>query len=343
MDKTKPVAAIVGSGSLLGREVRDVLAGGSFTVKLVGADTDEAAILTEVDGEAVVMTALDADNLAGAQVVFLAGSPESGRKALEIVSRLAPSAPVLIDLTCLLDDRPGAYLRAPMAEPANYTTPPALEQVIAHPAAIVLALFLARLQRIQPIRRSVVNIFEPASERGHRALEEMERQTVNLLTFKPLPKTVYDEQVAFNMLAGYGSEAPESLEKTEQRIERHLAALLTPLGGIPMPSLRLIQAPVFHGHSFSLWVEFEKNPGREELERTLQSALIDVRGADLEPPTVVGMAGQSGIAVGAISTDRNDPRATWFWLVADNLRITADNGVAVARTMIGRMGTARPQ
>jgi aspartate-semialdehyde dehydrogenase len=154
---------------------------------------------------------------------------------------------------------------------------------------------------------------------------------------------VYDEQAAFNMLAGYGSEAPESMESVERRIERHLAALVSLHGRMPIPSIRLIQAPVFHGHSFSLWVEFEENPGREALERALQSAQIDVRGADLEPPNVVGMVGQSGIAVGAISSDRNEPRASWFWVVGDNLRIMAENGVAVARTMIGRTGTARPQ
>ncbi|MGA2329790.1 MAG: Asd/ArgC dimerization domain-containing protein [Bryobacteraceae bacterium] len=342
MDKTKPVAAIVGSGSLVGREVRDVLAGGPFTTKLIGADKDEAGLLAEADGEAVVLTALDEEHLAGAQVAFLAGSAESSRKALDIVARLT-SPPVLIDLTYALEDRPGAYLRAPMVEPANYAAPPVAEHVIAHPAAIALALFLTRLEQIRPLRRSVAHVFEPASERGHRGLEELEKQTVSLLTFKPLPKVVYDEQVAFNMLASYGSEAAESMERTERRIERHLAALLSLHERVPIPSIRLIQAPVFHGHGFSLWVEFEENPGREALERALQSAQVDVRGADLEPPHVVGMAGQSGIAVGAISSDRNEPRASWFWVVGDNLRIMAENGVAVARTMIGRTGTARPQ
>jgi aspartate-semialdehyde dehydrogenase len=342
LDKAKPVAAIVGSGSLVGREVRDVLAGGPFITRLIGADKDEAGLLAEADGEAVVQTALDEDHLAGAQVAFLAGTAESSRRALDIVAKLA-SPPVLIDLTYVLEDRPGAYLRAPVVEPANYVAPPVPEHVIAHPAAIVLALFLTRLEQIGRLRRSVAQVFEPASERGHRGVEELQQQTMNLLTLKKLPKAVYDEQVGFNLLASYGSEAPESIERIERRIERHLAALVSLHGRVPMPSIRLVQAPVFHGHSFSLWVEFEENPGREALERALQSAQIDVRGADLEPPNVVGVAGQSGIAVGAISSDRNEPRASWFWVVADNLRITAENGVAVARTMIGRTGKARPQ
>ncbi len=101
-----------------------------------------------------------------------------------------------------------------------------------------------------------------------------------------------------------------------------------------MPSLRLAQAPVFHGYSFSAWVEFDGNPGVEAIESGLESEGIEVRGAEAEPPTNVGHAGQGGIAVGAIAEDRNNPDACWFWLVADNLRISAENAVAVARQLV---------
>jgi aspartate-semialdehyde dehydrogenase len=96
----------------------------------------------------------------------------------------------------------------------------------------------------------------------------------------------------------------------------------------------VIQAPVFHGYSFSAWVEFEQNPGLEAVESGLVTSLIEVRGADVEPPTNVGQAGQDGIAVGAIVPDRNDPEACWFWIVADNLRLAAENAVAVAKQVI---------
>ncbi len=48
----------------------------------------------------------------------------------------------------------------------------------------------------------------------------------------------------------------------------------------------MIQAPVFHGHSFSAWVEFEENPGVEALNRALDGDGIDVRPD--EPPTNIG-------------------------------------------------------
>jgi aspartate-semialdehyde dehydrogenase len=207
----------------------------------------------------------------------------------------------------------------------------------------MLAAFLVRLNQIQPVRRSVAHIFEPASERGQRGVDELHKQSVNLFAFQKLPKDVYDEQVGFNMLARYGSEAGESMESIETRIDKHLATLLSINGDIPLPSIRLIQAPVFHGYSISLWVEFENNPGVAAFEQALGTQQIDVRGGELDPPHVAGMAGQSGMAVGSIAVDRNDSHAAWFWLVADNFRIMAENAVAVAQSLTGQTGTAKPE
>jgi aspartate-semialdehyde dehydrogenase len=175
----------------------------------------------------------------------------------------------------------------------------------------------------------VVHVFEPASERGQRGLDELQQQTVGVLSFKKLKTDVFDTQLAFNMLPRYGEEALEPLEGVEQRIEKHLASLLNSWPGIPMPSLRLIQAPVFHGHSISAWVEFEENPGAEALAKALDREGIDVRPED--PPSNAGIAGQSGVSAGAIVVDHNQPRACWFWLVSDNFRLAAENAVAVAR------------
>ena len=140
---------------------------------------------------------------------------------------------------------------------------------------------------------------------------------------------VFDAQAAFNLLARYGEEALESLDSIEQRLERHLASLLSAYPSVPMPSLRMIQAPVFHGHSFSVWIEFEENPGVKAMAKAMENAGIDVRPD--EPPTNASIAGQSGLAVGGMVPDHNQPRACWLWMVADNLRIAAENAVAVAQ------------
>jgi len=47
----------------------------------------------------------------------------------------------------------------------------------AHPAALVLALLLERLQRIGAIRQASATVLEPASEYGRAALDELHQQT----------------------------------------------------------------------------------------------------------------------------------------------------------------------
>ena len=322
-----PTVLIVGAESLLGRDLRDLLQSKNVpvTIKLISVE-EEGGILTEQEGEPIVIGPLGWQDLNGGTAVLLAGSAESSAEAVKRAQLLKPR-PIMVDATGALDGKPGVVLRAPLVE----SEPPraGATQVIAHPAAIALAMFFKQLLSAGTIVRSVVTIYEPASERGQLGLTELQQQTVGLLAFQKLKKDVYDVQASFNMLAQYGSEAPKSLGEVELRIEGNLATLLAADPVAPMPSLRLIQAPVFHGYSFSIWVEFEHNPGLETISTTLAGPHIDVRRSDEEAPSNVGMAGQSGIAVGSIVVDRNQPSACWFWMAADNLRIAADNAVEV--------------
>jgi aspartate-semialdehyde dehydrogenase len=326
----KDIIAVVGGETLLGREVREVLESViPMAIMKPVAAIEEARVLTEQEGEPIAMSPLLPDEIAPAQVVILAGGPESSRKAYEYVAG-GESEPLIIDLTCALEDKPEARLRAPQAEGLAAKSGSSKLYVVAHPAAIALAICLKRLQTVSPIHRCVAVVFEPASERGQKGLDELQQQTVGLLSFQKLNKAVYDAQVSFNLLPAYGEEAPRALEDIELNIDRHLASLLSKDGLVPMPSLRVIQAPVFHGYSFSLWVEFEHNPDVAGIVKKLASEKIDVRTWEHEAPSNVGVAGQSGITVGAIAADRNDPRGCWLWVVADNLRIAAENAVEVA-------------
>jgi aspartate-semialdehyde dehydrogenase len=321
--------ALVGGETLLGREVRDVLSetalGGQL--RLVAAAEEESGTLTEIGGEPAFLAKLEADAVEDAGVVILAGSAESSKTAIE-----ANPEALIIDLTYALEQDPAARIRAPQAEGSDYEYDHTGPQIVAHPAATAIALVLKRLNANYAILRAVVHIFEPASEYGKAGIEELQQQTVNLLSFQPLPKEVFDAQVAYAMLPALGAEAPVPLSDREERIERHLASLLERMDGVPMPSLRLIQAPVFHGYSFSFWVEFDEAPGAADIEdaMSMNNEVFDVRAGDVEPPNNVAVAGQSGIAVGAVTPDRNSASAFWIWAAADNLRLAAESATLIA-------------
>jgi aspartate-semialdehyde dehydrogenase len=323
--------ALIGSETLLGREIRDVFGETALgqQLHLVAAETEEAGTLTEIAGSAAFLSKLEPEEVEDAAVLILAGSSESSKEAID-----ANPSGVVIDLTYATENDPQARVRAPMVEDEEYESDHTGPQVVAHPAAIAIAAILRRLHTAWPIQRAIVQIFEPASERGTPGIEELQQQAVSLLSLKPLPQKVYGTQLSFAMLSQYGTAAPLPLHEIEERIERHLASLLERMDGVPMPSLRLIQAPVFHGYSFSFWIEFEDSVTASDLEETMNSEPLDVRTADFEPPNNVGVAGQNGIAVGAIAPDRNSGNAFWLWAATDNLRLSAENAALIAGEIV---------
>jgi aspartate-semialdehyde dehydrogenase len=326
--------ALVGGETLLGRELKEVVEGRGAGARIATYAATGEGNFGEEQGEPVYVEALEAEAVRGARAILVAGSREGALKAYAI-AKSGGGNPVLIDCTGQLEDQPEARLVAPLLEEPKPDAGWLL--VIAHPAASALALVLTRLAKYRLVRQAVVHIFEPASERGKKGLTELHQQTTGLLAFKPLEKKVFDAQLSFNLLAQYGEEAPSKLLAVEQRIEGHVATVLSrQTATLPIPSIRVIQAPVFHAYSLSLWIEFDGKIAAREVGEALASAQIEVRGPDEEPPNGVGAAGQSGVMVGDIRLDPNNSRAVWLWVVADNLRVMADS----AADWISALGSA---
>ena len=333
-----PVVALIGADTLMGRELQEVVKSRGVEVTIAPYASTGEGNFGEEDGEAIYREAFDTPSLNKVQAVLIAGTEAGAMKVLQLArdagSATAGSKPVLIDCTGYLDRQPEAWIVSSLLEQGDAISKKLL--VVAHPAASALSLVLTRLARRKQIRRVVAHVFEPASERGKRGIAELQQQTTGLLSFKTLQKEVFDDQLSFNLLAQYGADAPEKLSRIEQRIERHLAALLDRQSEkTPLPSLRLIQAPVFHGYSISVWIEFADEVNATELGEAIASAQIEVRGPEEETPHGVGATGQSGLIAGDIRVDKNDARSAWLWIVGDNLRLTAD----VAVEIVARLGT----
>jgi len=333
----KPIVLLLGGDSLVGKDFQARFADAGVKGQLVltaageGVSSIIAVAGEDDDGEPEVISALDAEQIAGAKVIVFSGQPEEARAAYALVQEHRGRT-AIVDLTGELAGEPEARVRAPFFE----TKPPEGDAVhsIPQPAAYMLAHFLTLVQQGQPIRRAVATIFEPASTSGRRAIDELQRQAVGLFTFKPLPKDVFGEQVAFNLVVRPTEESTIGWAGREKRIERDLASLLALDGAVPMPSLRLVQAPVFHGYAMSLWVEFTTAAKVTGLLEHLRGEGVDLRMEDLDPPNNVNMAGQSGYAVGAVEVDHNDSRACWFWLAADNHQLLAEVAVDVVAELL---------
>jgi len=324
--------AIVGAGSLKGKELAEVLNDRNFPsaqVKLL--DDDEALGQLEAVGDEVTfIQKLRADEFRNVDFTFLASDPECTRKSWKI-ARDAGSA--IIDLSYALEDEADAVVRSPWIErQLGVGLVPELQpkaSVTAHPASIVLALLLLRVQKAGTVRRIAATVFEPASEHGQKGMDELHQQTVSLLSFQPLPKNIFDTQVAFNLVARYGEQSAPALSIVESRILKHYRQIAA---DAPIPSLLLLQAPIFHGHAFAIHVELDQVADVEQIAGALAGEHVNLtHGAD-DNPTNVNAAGQSDIQV-SIVPDSSQPHSFWLWVASDNLRIAASTAVECAETM----------
>lgn len=336
-------AAIVGAASLKGKEVAEMLNERNFPaadIRLL--DDDESMGQLEAMGDEVsFIQRVRAEQFEHVDFTFFASNEESTRKNWKD-ARDAGSA--IIDLSASLENEPGASVRSLWIERERGQLPaPELQPgpcVAAHPIAVTLALILLRATKAGAIRRAVATVFEPASEHGQRGMDELHQQTVNLLSFQPLPKDVYDAQVAFNMLARYGQKSQPALDSVEARISRHYQKIAG--DGAPLPSVLLLQAPIFHGHALAVFLEMASPVDVETLSRALAGDHIAIPGADEDSPSNVSAAGQPDIQL-SLKIDSIQPSGVWLWAATDNLRISALTAVECAESMTATRPTGKIQ
>jgi aspartate-semialdehyde dehydrogenase len=238
----------------------------------------------------------------------------------------------VLDLSGALDQETGVLVRSPWigVELAADLFTPAV--VPAHSAALTLSILLERLRSAVPLRSVAATILQPASESGRSAMDELHEQTVKLLSFQGLPREVFDAQIAYNLVAGLGESARVNLNATEARIRRHCEALAA--GRWPQVAVQLVQAPVFHGFTFSVAVELERAVEIATLEEALGGDHVDLVLEDTDSPSNLAATGQSDVLVRlrAEREGRNPTLASriWLWAASDNLRLSAQNAVACA-------------
>ena len=336
-------AAIVGAASLKGKELAELLNERNFPaadVRLL--DDDESLGQLEAMGDEIsFIQHVRAEQVEHVDFTFFASDQESTRRSWRD-ARDAGSA--IIDLSAVLEDQPGATVRSLWIErERGQVAPPELQPgpcVTAHPLAISLALLLLRARKAGVIRRAVATVFEPASEHGQRGMDELHQQTVNLLSFQPLPKEVFDAQVAFNLVARYGQKSHPALDSIEARVLRHYRLIAG--ADAPQPSVMMLQAPVFHGHALALFLETEAAVDLAELSRALSGDHVVVIGSDEDIPSNVSSAGQSDIQVW-LKVDPSQPNGVWLWAASDNLRISAVTAVECAESMMATRPTGKIQ
>jgi aspartate-semialdehyde dehydrogenase len=311
--RKSPNIAIVGSTSLLGKELREMLDSHGLPIgRLALLETEEyAGLLQEFAGEIEITQVISPDVFKDIDIAFFTCGPE-------IMQSYIASGAKFPDLTIDLTQaglEGTVYLHGisdhRLLRPQGYFVNP-------HGATIALGRILSHLHSAFTVESLAVTILEPASERGNSGVNELQEQTVSLLNFQQVENRVFQGQLAFNILP-----ESEAAGRTERRIMEQLAAVFGK--DFPKPAIHLVQVPVFHSHAFSIFINaftsteelsahFAKNPG----------FVVDAAPGG---PSPIGVVGSEKIHLGPLRWTANGHA---LWAVADNLRIAASNAIQTA-------------
>ncbi|MFQ5878021.1 MAG: Asd/ArgC dimerization domain-containing protein [Acidobacteriota bacterium] len=327
--------ALFDATTLTARGVKDHLVGRSFptaSVRLFSSTDDPGNNLTEFGGEAMLVTTPDIDALGALDIAFLCGTRREGERYLDWAERRGF---VAIDLTTASNGRDDIPLVNAAVNPGSIPDRPRL---IASPRPIAqfLSSLLAPAVRACGLVDATGVVFQPASGCGDPGIEELYQQTVGLLNFREVPKSVFRRQLAFNLIPGslYGADEapgggdPSALDREVRKVT----------GGDYRLSVEVVLAPIFHCHVALLQLTLAPGTGLAELEAAFAASGELERCADGEGTTPIDRAGKPGIAVGGFRPARH-PSSFWVWAVTDSMQSGAAlNAVRIAEEILRRSG-----
>ena len=169
---------------------------------------------------------------------------------------------------------------------------------------------------------------------GRSGVQELARQTAELLNARPLEPRTVDRQVAFNLLAQVGEVDEQGHSQLERRLAVEVQQLLG-MDALPVAATCAL-APVFFGDSLALGVQADTEIDLAAVQQLLEAA----QGIELveagDYPTAVGDAvGQDQLYVGRVRRGVSDPRQLNLWIASDNVRKGAAlNALQIAELLI---------
>ncbi|MFJ9992651.1 aspartate-semialdehyde dehydrogenase [Pseudomonas putida] len=326
--------AVVGATGSVGETLVQILEELEFPVATLHllASMESAGSSVMFAGKKVRVREVDSFDFAQVKLAFFAAGAAVSRSFAQKAREAGCS---VIDLSGGLDD---ALALVPEAN-GEVVDSLALPALLASPssAAVALAVALAPLKGLLDIERVQVMACLAVSSQGREAVNELARQTAELLNARPLEPRFFDRQVAFNLLAQVGATD----EQGHAALERRLVSELRTLLGLPelKISVSCVQVPVFFGDSFSVAVQSRQSVDLQSVNQALDAAVSVERVENDDYPTPVGDAvGQDVVYVGRVRHGVDEDQQLNLWLTTDNVRKGAAlNAVQLAQLLIKKM------
>ncbi|MCX5720303.1 MAG: aspartate-semialdehyde dehydrogenase [Nitrospirae bacterium] len=332
--KEKYIVAVVGATGAVGNEMIATLEGRDFpigTLRLFASERSEGKIMKFRDTDVSVET-LNENCFKGIDIALFSAGAERSRIWAPIAVK---SGCVVVDNSSQWRMDPEVPLVVPEINPDDLKWH---KGIIANPncSTIQMVVVLKPIHDAAKIKRVVVTTFQSVSGTGQKAVDELLKQTTDLLNFKEIKCNVYPHQIAFNVLPHIDKFLDNDYTKEEMKMVNETRKI------IGDNSIRVtattVRVPVFRGHSESVNIETEKKLTANEVRAILSEApgvvVFDAPHKNVYP-LPVSIAGTDETYVGRIREDESIENGINLWVVADNLRKGAAlNAVQIAEKLV---------
>lgn len=210
--------------------------------------------------------------------------------------------------------------------------------IIANPncSTIQMLVALAPIHKAVGIKRINVATYQAVSGAGQSGINELASQTSALLNFKEVEKSVFSQQIAFNVVPHIDTFQDNGYTREEMKMVWETQKILDPEIVVNPTCVRV---PVFFGHSEAIHLETKQPISIEQVKQILDDAQgVELMGnqdeLDFPTPTVTS-SGNDPVFVGRIRKDISLENGINMWVVSDNIRKGAAlNSVQIAEKMI---------
>ena len=329
--------AIVGATGAVGEALISILEQRDFPVNQLFALASERSAGSTVmfRNKPVTVENLADFDFSQAQIgLFSAG----GSISAEFAPKAAEKGCIVVDNTSHFRYQEDIPLVVPEVNPeriADYTN----HNIIANPncSTIQMLVALKPIYDAVGINRISVATYQAVSGTGKPAIEELARQTAELLNGRDAECEVYPKQIAFNALPHIDSFMDNGYTREEMKMVWETQKIFG--DDSVKVSATCVRIPVFYGHSEAVQIEtgalLSEEMARELLSKAPGVTLIDTREDGGYPTAVTDSAGQDAVFVGRIRQDISLVNGLNLWVVSDNVRKGAAlNSIQIAEELI---------
>jgi aspartate-semialdehyde dehydrogenase len=324
--------AVVGATGAVGETMLSILAERDFPVgKLIALASERSAGGTvDYKGQKIAVQDLVTFDPAGVDIaLFSAG----GGVSKEYAPKFAAAGAVVIDNSSAFRYDDDVPLVVSEVNPEQVQNRP--RGIIANPncSTMQMLVALAPIHRKVGIERINVATYQSVSGGGRSALEELGKQTGQLLNFQEIDPQRFPVQIAFNLIPQIDEFLDNGFTKEEMKLVWETRKILGDDSIQVNPTA--VRVPVFYGHSEAVNIETKTKITPEEARTLLENApgveVVDDRAPGGYPTPVTHASGTDPVYVGRIRDDFSHPRGLNMWIVSDNIRKGAAlNAVQVA-------------